>query len=95
MTFGAARGERQFPFGGPVGPETGSAEYGFKFLQAEEDLLLIQADRQKPRRGILREEGGRKKSVGEVPGRVAEFCGFSPFLKRGNMLLKRALEQET
>lgn len=77
------------------GPEAGSAECGFRFLQAEEDLLLIHADRQKSRRGKLRKRAGGGRVLEKYQGRVAGFCGFSPFLKRGNMLLKRALEQET
>lgn len=65
-------------------------------LQAEWDLLLSHVDRQRPEMGKLRaegREGGRRLEKDQ--DWVAGFCGFCPFLERGNMLFKRDLKQET
>lgn len=57
--------------------------------------MLIHVDWQTPRRGKLRKRTGGGRVLEKYQGRVAGFCGFSPFLKRGNMLLKHALRRET
>lgn len=56
--------------------------------------MLIHADRKKPQRGKLREEGGRGQSVG-VPGPCCRVLWLLPLSEKRYTLLKHALEQET